>query len=557
MDNIEILNSKIIDVDNIPLVPNIGYYNKNIPYINAEKDNPNTNSYGTIASNIKKNCSGILKEGIYNNIPNELKNIKDIKNIDVPYYLGKIGKLNQADLNTAITNDYNTNSSLTNSANQIKYLVCQLINARNRYYNPSDFAVIMKSSTLSGTFEKFGKKLVLPLSLIFIITMYFLVSGLFSSIDVTSSIINIIQNKGEKTSVSYWLGILIGVLIPITIITITYKYIISNNLKNLEKDNITDNPYGTEDKNKSIDVNIDYTTMSLFVLFIYILIAVLFTINASSFSNIFYSLSVSFILILIAILIYVMYYFIPFFNTADIGKLYSSEQTKLELYVDVQDPLQQSDVSNITTNQTQNTLLQKVFLITGIIILVLAIIFFSVFSKSSGNENTFFKSFMKGIFGTSAILVVPILWVFNIIIALQYFYVYPIFLIIVRYFRYVLMMILYLKNKKINPSYSDDLSKTLSNFQNYSAPWGLIGIEELKIVMGLFGHDNLFSDSIISSNNNSSNISNNKFISSGLLGFFAQDNKSGIAMSILFMLVTLIISGYILFGIVKIQNFFK
>lgn len=552
MDNIKKLNSKLIDVDNTPILPDIGYYNQNLPLSASGTDNANSNSYKDLKNNVSSNCSGLSNNGIYNTIPPTLNKMQNINKLDVPYYLAKTGQLNYTDLKTTVDNDKTNNGNYDNSSNQIRYLVCQLINARNRVYNPSDFVLMIKNSNLSGIFDKFGKNMVLPLSLIFIITMYFLITGLFSSIDVTANIINIIQNKGDNKSIPYWIGIFIGIIIPMIIIAITYKNVINKSLENLEKENITDDPYGIPEKNKTIDVNIDYTTMILFVLFVYILVAVLFTIKSSSFSNIFYSLSVSFILGLIALLIYVMYYFIPFFSTSDIGKLYLSSPENLELYIDMQNPDEPEDVSQITTNQKQNVLLQKVFLITAIVILIITIIFFASFSK---NENG--NPFIKGLLGSSAILIIPILWVFNFIIGIQYFYVYPIFLIIIRYFRYVLMMILYLRNGKSNPSYSDDLSKTLNNFQNYSAPWGLIGIEELKVVMGMFGYDNLFSDSIIQSNNNSSNISNNKFISSGLLGFFALDNKSGIAMSILFMIVTLVISGFILFGQVKIQKYFN
>jgi hypothetical protein len=110
-------------------------------------------------------------------------------------------------------------------------------------------------------------------------------------------------------------------------------------------------------------------------------------------------------------------------------------------------------------------------------------------------------------------------------------------------------------------SFSDDLTYQLENFKNYSAPWGLLGIDELKLLLNFLGYENDFSKSIISENNNSKNISENRFVSSGALGFIFQmiankenSNINGIIYSIVIMVITILISIIILVGVAKINK---
>ena len=117
------------------------------------------------------------------------------------------------------------------------------------------------------------------------------------------------------------------------------------------------------------------------------------------------------------------------------------------------------------------------------------------------------------------------------------------------------------KKPELKDNISDELLNQLDNFKNYSPTWGLIGIDELKLLLNVFGYDNIFSKGIIAENNNSKNISNNKFISSGLFKFISnfmvtkdQSNMKGIILSIINLVVTILISCIILFGIVKVQN---
>jgi hypothetical protein len=176
--------------------------------------------------------------------------------------------------------------------------------------------------------------------------------------------------------------------------------------------------------------------------------------------------------------------------------------------------------------------------------------------KSGNNDSgisIFFKSLIKGFLGSFAILVIPILWVINFTIGLSYFPIYPVLLILLRFIRYIGSSILYVSTKNSPKSgYSDDLLKELDNFKNYTPSWGLLGIEELKTILGMVGYENLFSKSIISENNNSNDLSNNKFISSGLLSFVLENNTGGSFLSALYAILTFVISYIILFVVVKV-----
>ena len=243
-----------------------------------------------------------------------------------------------------------------------------------------------------------------------------------------------------------------------------------------------------------------------------------------------------------------------FENSIIFNTPYQSQKTKKQIENDLQE-----DISTISSNQIQDSNTRIIYLITSIFIFIMSIIYFKFgksFKSESGGVSTFFKSFFNGLFGSFTILIIPILWVFNFTLGLQYFYLYPIFLIIIRFIRYFGTMILYFSTKNSSKaSFSDELIKELDNIKNYSPSWGLIGVQELKTILAMFGYENLFSKSIIPENNNSSNLTNNKFISSGFLpNFLIENNSGGMILSIVITLLTIVISFIILFGITGIQN---
>jgi hypothetical protein len=109
-------------------------------------------------------------------------------------------------------------------------------------------------------------------------------------------------------------------------------------------------------------------------------------------------------------------------------------------------------------------------------------------------------------------------------------------------------------------SFSQELIDKLNNFKNFSPSWGLLIVDELKLLLQCMGYENIFSKSIIPENNNSKNITDNKFVASGtILWFLFQKitNKetnvtTGLIYGIILLAMSIIISMIILFGILKI-----
>jgi hypothetical protein len=472
---------------------------------------------------------------------------QNISSLDIPYYLSTnqnlIGTLPIV-VERACGAGANGTAKITN---QINYLTCQLAQERNRKFDSNNFNAI-GGMNIKQIFEKTGKMKVIFVGL-FILTMYFCTAGFFGSMDLASNIFTLIEKNGDTTNITYWVGIIVGIIVPIIVLCVLYKKIICKNLDELDNFDITHDPYGVKHNSSgsnSSAKNFDIGILVLFIFLIFAFIASLFTIKRAVFGDLLYSIIIGLILSIISVFLYIMYAFIPFFDSAetkDIGK----HTEKLRLFVDTQD-----DVTNITTNQTQDKNVKKTFGITAILIIVLGILFFAL-QKSN--------PFVNGFLSSSAILILPILWVFNFVIAINYFYIYPIILIVVRFIRYIIMSLLYIassKNSSLKDKFSDDLVEQLDNFKNYSSPWGMIFVDEMKLILNVLGYENKFSKQIIG-DDNSKNISQNKFASSFMLGFLInfivtkdKSNMSGIIYSVLVIFIAVIISIIILYGIIKI-----
>jgi hypothetical protein len=549
-----------IDIPNGPESPNIGYYNINVDNSNNNPNNPNNYSYNTLISNLIKTCTNASNGQNINSVTGIYSDPTDSSvsqylpdgatSLDIPFYLAKTGVLmdssNSANLPSQIQNYCNSQTqNIDPIVNQIQYLTCQLEKERNKKYDSNSFSIINDSINLKDIFDKFSKYYIFMI-IIFAITMYLFINGFFSSLDVGTNIFSIVSKSSESNSLNYmyWGGVLLGIIIPIIVLCVTYTLIEQKNLNELEKYEITNNPYGVINKISQEKRSIDYMTIILFIVVIYLFIAVLFTIKKSYFSKFIYIALISIILFIISIFIYVLYRFIPFLNSADDKNMFVNEQ-KLKLYIE-----QQNIPSNILTNQKTN--LMKAFNLTFLCIAILAILFFWFGSKNS---------FLNGLLTPSSILIIPLLWVYNIIFAINYFYVYPILYIIIRIIRYIFMSIIYIiseKNSSFKDNFTDELLEQIDNFKNYSPSWGLIGVDEFKLFLNMKGYENIFSKIIVSDDNNTKNLSQNKFVSTlslyHLINMFAkgETNTSGIAYSILIFILTIIVTVIILKGFYKI-----
>jgi hypothetical protein len=567
----------------IPLPP-IGYYNTKI----STKDDTtkgNDNSYPDLLTNLTTTCNTPFSgDKTWNDAANsnslykitDLTNLKKeniidssippdkINNLDIPYYLAKSGillkgtgsviSLDKKIESVIKDNDKNITVPVKVISNQIQYLTCQLEKERNRKYDSSKFESISKPQSIKDIFKQYSS-IRIPLILVFLLSMYLFVSGFFGSMDLATNIFSVID-KEIKFTYTYWLGLLIGLALPVIVLCYVYSKIVCKNLNDLNKLDITNDPTGikTNDKpsNSPILRNFDILTLSLFVLLLYAFVAALFTIK-KKFMNIYlYTAIIGFILFIIALFIYLLFTFVPFFNTSDGKQIARSNQPReIRLFID-----QNETLSNIDSNADDDKNTRKTFLISFIFIIIFGLLFFVLKSLRQ-------LPVINGILSSSAILTLPVLWVFNFILVTNYFYVYPIILIMFRFIRYGFMSAIYIMaskdGSKLRNNMSEEMLEKIDNFKNYSPSWGLVGVDELKILLSIYGIENTFSKEFIPENVNSNNISNNKFVSSGFLSFAVNyfgskdtSNIKGIILSIICFIITIIISGTILFVTAKV-----
>lgn len=550
------MSSYSISIDGMPTSPNVGYYDENKD-IESDSINPNYYSFKTLNKNLTSSCTTAIDGKKWNESTGIYTNLDSVKNyvpsgttsLDVPYFLAKTGKLmDGTDDVTNLSKNIQTYCNATTQnvqpiVNQIQYLTCQLQKERNRKYKADDFNYMGNTINIKDIFDKHSNKKTL-LAFLLIVSIYFFVSGLFSSMDLATNIFANIDNTEEKTY-SYWIGLLIGLALPVIVLCVVYKQVVCSNLSNLEKFEITKDPYGIKttipDENKKFDI----LTLVLFIFLLYAFVAALFTFKRKNMNNYLYSLLVGVILFILSCFIYVLYAFVPFFNTTDSKEIMSTSNNPsrdMRLFID-----KQEEVLPITSNQYDDLKVRKAFGITFIFILILAIAFFVMKSE---------YSFLNGLLGSSAILVLPIIWVFNFFLAVNYFYLFPMILLLFRFVRYAIMSVLYLiseRSSSLKDSFSEDLVEKLDNFKNYTPTWGLLGVDELKLLLNILGYENIFSQMIIPEDNNGKNLSQNKYVSTGALGFLINlistsntNNMTGIIYSVILVILTITISMIIL-----------
>jgi hypothetical protein len=569
--NSKLLQSNVITIPNgAPNLPNIGYYNSS-EATDSNSSDPNNYSYQTLQNNLNATCTLAYNGSGINNVNGVYEDPTksyissyipaNTTSLDVPFYLAKSGVLMKADtdsnLKSAVlskvdayctdkskvgTTKDNINNYIAPIINQIQYSTCQLELERNRVYNPSTFQVFANAPNIKDMFNTFGNLKPFLIG-IFIMSMYLLFGGIFGSIDIVSNIFNIIT-ESSKNNISYWVGLLIGIIIPVIVLILSYINTIKKS-RSTENYEITTSSEGVQNTISTSAQNIDYMTLALFILLIYALIAVLFTIKRSYFSLFIYTGLITVILSIITIFIYIFYTYLPFLNLTNEKQLYRNQS--LRLYIS-----EQQNISKITTNKDEINNIQNSFRITFLVICIITIVYFIIGTKIT---------FVSGLLSSSAILFIPLIWICNILFAITFFYVYPIIFMVIRFLRYVIMSGIYIaseRNSALKDKFSEDLVQQLDNFKNYTPSWGLIGIDEFKLFLNFNGYKNLFSASIIPENEIGKNVSLNKFISSGFLNYIVSSiagkerNTKGIIYGVLLLVVTIVISCIILFLIYEI-----
>jgi hypothetical protein len=573
------MSTSKIDIKGMPNIPNFGYYTTdnsdiadNSDIINSTnyKENPHSYSNKILISNLMESCvladplQWSTQKGIYDSsdpkVQKYLPNGKDEPSLDIPFYLAKAGVLVKNDKDATfqtLSKQINTkcidDTGKSQIVNQIQYLTCQLEQERNKKYSNKDFENSIATESIKSIFDKFSN--IKPfLIIIFCISIYLFLNGFFGSLDFCSNLFILIESKSGG-SLLYWVGILIGIFIPFAVLVGVYSAIVCKNLTDLEKLEITSDPYGIKNTIPTDLKAFDVITLILFLFLFYALVAVLFTIQRDTFGPFIYTLIVCSVLLIIAILMYILYAYVPFFNTTDIDNI-GKDSESLRLFIDGQ-----PDESDITSNQYKDANIRKTFLITFIVIYLLGIVYFKMIGNIEANN--WKGGFLTGLFASCAVLVLPALWVLNFFLAINLFYVYPIIIMLFRFIRYILMSLIYVassKSESMKDNFSDDLIEQLNDFKNYSPPWGLIGMDELKIMLNTMGYDNMFSKEIFPDEEHGANISANKFFASGLLHPLIQkmageeNNSRGILFALISFVLTVLISAIILFGIAKINS---
>ena len=534
-------------VEGMPNPPNIGYFDKN----KSNTDNSASSLKTLLANNCSIDMNKLMTPGnpdlYYDNI------IKG--NISETCGTTTVSSKNQLQILNDVT-DQCKNGGEKKIANQINYLLCQLASSRNRVYDSSSFDLFNNSMSVKEIFDKFAN-IKTVMYLVFLLSIYFLIQGFFSSFDVAANMVNLIEENSSK-NIIYYVSLGFGIAIPLLILCYFFIGQVCGYLEDTEKYNITDDIHGKKETIPSGFKGLDYSVLFLFLFLIYGFVFVLFSVSKSSLGPTLYITVIGAIFFVISIFLYLFYAYIPFFATAN-PKNINKNELDLKLYID-----QQYDPSKITTNQTQIQKIQKVFGYTVIAIFVFFVAYV-VLSKFMQDRKDTIKDVISGFFGASAILIIPIIWVINYILATKYFYIYPIVLLGFRFLRYLGMAILYsqysyaqeygTEGLMAGDYFSDDLKEQLEDFSNYSPSYNLVGMDIIKTLLNVLGYENIFSKSYVN-NNKHNNLAGNKYVISGLFSYIGKDKDDDSSEKIkiqgLMTILTIVVTWILLSKVYKV-----
>ncbi len=555
------LNTKQIKIDDNINLPQYFYFN--------EKDDKNATGESTFkskfVSSLDSSCSTVNTDtsviSNFDSFKNEFSGATDTyqeqvfaalnkSKADQPTVLAAAGLLDKA---TFVDNN-------DNLKNQIKYLACQNAQMHARTYNSDNFP---KNPGLGNVRDFFQRFITLKpyLIVIFFVSMFLYFQGVFGSLDIGYNVATNLFRGETGSNISYWVGLLLGIAIPFLIIFILFAEEICKGLRRQDHYDITNNPFGVKEAPTVEQKNMDYMMVTLFILFIYGFIGVLYTVGSmDKRMNSMILFLVTAVMAILAFFLYIFYLYTPYLTSAG-NESTSATQKKKPFQIFV---MKIYDADNVLSNQNEDKGPKKVMFYSALIIYVLAMIFFKVQQNNIG-LNTWYGSIIKGMTGAGAILVLPILWVLNVVASIKYFYIYPVFLIIARGIRYFGTLLLYkaLQTRgigdRLREAFSDQFLDlmTENHMKEYSPTWGLIGVSLLKSWMNMCGFENKFSKEMVDDSNNRKDISQNKYTSSFIIGrMLMKDNRGGLDMKYTFTIlaITAIISSIILFGVEKVQN---
>ena len=196
--------------------PNMGYFDKN----KANKANTANSAY-TIKSLLQANCANIETTNLLTpDNPNQYYDDTITGNInpvcDGPSSVEAQSTTIASDVSSACKN----NDDQEKIVNTIKYLVCQLAFARNRTYDSSKFDILNGGMTVQDVFDKFSNIKII-MYIVFLLSIYFLIQGFFSSFDVATNMMNLVEENASKTLI-YYVSLGFGIAIPVLILCLFF-----------------------------------------------------------------------------------------------------------------------------------------------------------------------------------------------------------------------------------------------------------------------------------------------------------------------------------------------
>jgi hypothetical protein len=378
------------------------------------------------------------------------------------------------------------------------------------------------------------------LGIVFFFTLYLLIYGILSSFDVTINILNIIRTN-SVLSLSYWGGLLLGMSLPFFILLGLFVSMAKkDNKEDTGSVDISNDPNG-QPITKESKGGIDYVLILLFMFVIYGLIAVLFIIPEGIVSNnILHSFFAYSIFILITVLLYIFYLSIPTFDGTAKNKI-------MHFFVHKDS----EDVNFIRNDAFSN--FRKAFIGMILFIFILGILFFKYISKPRV-ESTF-ANIGVGFLSAFGILLMPVVWMFNTMFAVNYFLFYPVVLMGIRFFRSIGMSYLHYSYLDKNRSeLTRDFIEQLEHINDYSPSWNLIGLGPIKAILNMNGFGNEFSKTFIDTRNTQKNLAQDKYIFSGMFRMFMQNNNKNIVINVIIFILTIVFSAIFLGNVIRMKN---